>query len=286
MPPKVMRSSVSVFHIRFVKNCCLNKVKQPHSVAFLQTMAKARRSRYRWDRIGLVMGTLLSGGFALVAWIIPAEEPCVVVRAVAAAPVVAPAPVEPVRERSAEEVKPCACNRHTIPVERNPYTAHREAARALPNSFFIRNDRDAEGGQRKGKLVPVADGPGYDIADLRDSHPLLVPEARDVLQEIGAAFAARLEGTPNAGTLIRVTSLTRTDAQQRGLGRKNYNAIDGGSTHSYGASFDLAFMDRPDNGADCSAPTAALIEVLDGLIKERRILVIPEGVCLHVTVRR
>ncbi|MEY2774433.1 MAG: hypothetical protein RLZZ275_780, partial [Bacteroidota bacterium] len=27
------------------------------------------------------MGTLLSGGFALVAWIIPAEEPRIVVRA-------------------------------------------------------------------------------------------------------------------------------------------------------------------------------------------------------------
>jgi len=281
-----MRCSVSVFHIRFVKNCCLNRVKQPHSIAFLQSMAKARRSRYRWDRIGLVMGTLLSGGFALVAWIIPAEEPRIVVRAVAPNSEAAPASEEPARMRPAEEVKPCACNRHTIPVERNPYTAHRQAARALPNSFFIRHDRDAESGQRKGKLVPVADGPGFDIADLQDSHPLLVPEARDVLQEIGAAFAARLEGTPNAGTRIRVTSLTRTDAQQRGLGRKNYNAIDGGSTHSYGASFDLAFLDRPSNAADCSAPTQALIDVLDRLQKDRRILVIPEGVCLHVTVRK
>lgn len=253
-------------------------------------MARVRRSKYRWDRIGLVAGTLLSVAFALVAWIIPVEEPRIVVRALPAPTVTAPAataaPEAPEPTGPSDEIKPCACNRSTIPVDKNPYTAHREAARALPNSFFIRHDRDAERGQQRGKLVLVADGPGYDIADLSDSHPLLVPAARDVLQEIGAAFAASLKGTPNEGTRIRVTSLTRTDAQQTGLERKNYNAIDGVSTHSYGASFDLAFMDRPSNAADCSAPTQALIDVLDRLQKDRRILVIPEGVCLHVTVRK
>lgn len=261
--------------------------KSPAALPFLHFMARGRRSKYRWDRIGLVAGTLLSVGFALVAWIIPSEEPRIVVRALPA-PTVLPLEASSASEPTgpSDEIKPCACNRSTIPVDKNPYTAHREAARALPNSFFIRHDRDAERGQRRGKLVPVADGPGYDIADLSDSHPLLVPAARDVLQEIGAAFAARLEGTPNEGTRIRVTSLTRTDAQQTALERKNYNAIDGVSTHSYGASFDLAFLDRPSNAADCSAPTQALIDVLDRLQKDRRILVIPEGVCLHITVRK
>jgi hypothetical protein len=85
---------------------------------------------------------------------------------------------------------------------------------------------------------------------------------------------------------MRVTSLTRTAEQQKRLTRQNYNAIDRESTHSYGASFDIAFLDRPDNRSDCSLPTLAAQKVLERFQEAGRILVIPEGQCLHVTVRR
>ena len=62
-------------------------------------------------------------------------------------------------------------------------------------------------------------------------------------------------------------------------------AIDGGSTHSYGASFDIAYTDRPNNDADCSAPTLAIQHVLKTFQKSGRILVIPEKNCMHITLR-
>ena len=73
--------------------------------------------------------------------------------------------------------------------------------------------------------------------------------------------------------------------QQARLGRRNYNAIDDGSTHSYGASFDIAYTDRPNNVADCSAPTRAIQHVLKTFQESGRILVIPEKNCMHITLR-
>jgi hypothetical protein len=135
-------------------------------------------------------------------------------------------------------------------------------------------------------LVSVESGRGYHIPHLSHSHAKLLPEARDFLTELGHAFADELKGTPSEGTRLRITSLTRTAQQQKQLTRQNYNAIDRESTHSYGASFDIAFMDRPHEGADCSLPTRAAQKVLERFQSNGRILVIPEGQCLHVTVRR
>ena len=102
---------------------------------------------------------------------------------------------------------------------------------------------------------------------------------------MGQAFADQLEGTLSEGTTFRVTSLTRTAQQQDQLGRQNYNAITDASTHSYGASFDIAYTDRPSNEADCSAPTRAIQRVLSSFQKSGRILVIPERNCMHITLR-
>ena len=112
-----------------------------------------------------------------------------------------------------------------------------------------------DAGKKRGKLVSVTDGRGYHIAPLSHSYAVLLPEVASLLEDMGQAFADQLEGTPSAGTTFRVTSLTRTARQQDRLGRRNYNAIQEASTHSYGASFDIAYTDRPSNEADCSAPT-------------------------------
>jgi hypothetical protein len=268
--------------------------------------------RYRWDRIAWVVALLGWGGFSLVSWVSPVPD------AEAAAPVILthpdgrgevewdweamaadasaaesqpqtpPPSTEPVAPDAppAEEIKPCSCNRHQVKLDHNPYDNHRATARNLPNSFFIRSDRELDAGARRGRLVEVTSGRGFHIPPLSHSHPRLLPEAHQLLIEIGNAFADELEGTPSAGTRMRVTSLTRTAEQQKRLTRQNYNAIDRESTHSYGASFDIAFLDRPDNRSDCSLPTLAAQKVLERFQEAGRILVIPEGQCLHVTVRR
>ena len=181
---------------------------------------------------------------------------------------------------------PCSCCKKTIRVPRNPYTRHQQAARNLPNSFFVKNDSDIRYGLSVDKLVEVKDGRGYRIDRLSHSKAMLLPEVKKLLEEMGNAYADALEGTDSEGTVFRVTSLTRTDEQQRKLARRNRNATKGASTHSYGASFDIAFMDRPNEKANCSRPTREIQKLLIKYQKEGRILIIPEGGCMHITLIR
>ncbi len=254
------------------------------------------RKIYRWDRIGLVLGGLALFSFGLAAWVAPEEEE--EVGEILAHPnhIELPTPVAAIelqelevtavaKPELEEVVLPCSCNKKVLKLAKNPYTDHRRAARNLPNSFFVKDKNELNAGKRNGKLAEVKDGRGYHISALSHSYAVLLPEVKELLKDLGNDFADLLVGTPSEGTRIRVTSLTRTVKQQNRLGRRNYNAIDEASTHSYGASFDIAFTDRPDNEADCSAPTRAMQQVLSQYQKAKRILVIPERDCMHVTLR-
>jgi hypothetical protein len=265
------------------------------------------RVRYRWDRIAGAGGLLVLLCLLLVAWISPdepeassglehpgatsdASEEAVALPVRSATEVEEQAVAEPELAQpesieKAEEILPCSCNKRVLKLPKNPYTAHQQAARNLPNSFFVKDKNELRAGQSRGKLVEVTDGRGYHIAPLSHSHSVLLPEVKSLLEDMGHAFADQLKGTQSEGTTFRVTSLTRTARQQARLGRRNYNAIDDGSTHSYGASFDIAYTDRPNNDADCSAPTRAIQHVLKSFQESGRILVIPEKNCMHITLR-
>ena len=143
------------------------------------------------------------------------------------------------------------------------YTSHQSAARSLPNSFFVKNDSELNAGKRNGKLVEVEDGRGYRVARLTHSHGWLLPETYQLLKDMGNDFADALEGTASEGAVFRVTSVTRTDKQQRKLRRRNLNATNSRSTHSYGASFDIAFVDRSDDKASCGTPTREMERLLN-----------------------
>jgi hypothetical protein len=135
-------------------------------------------------------------------------------------------------------------------------------------------------------LVNVYDGRGYRIGRLTHSKAMLLPEVRTLLQEMGNDYADALEGTDSEGTVFRVTSMTRTHDQQKKLTRSNLNATRGKSTHSYGASFDIAFMDRANSKANCNRPTREIQKLLLQYQKEGRILIIPERGCMHITLLR
>ena len=263
----------------------------------IASMTVRSKKKYRWDRIGLVLGGMVLFSFGLAAWVAPEvdldaqvlshPEHNVTVPGPATVTAIREAPEPTVKSVKATEevVLPCSCNKNVLKLAKNPYTEHRRAARNLPNSFFVKDKNELNAGKRNGKLVEVRDARGYHISALSHSYAVLLPEVKELLEDLGNDFADLLEGTSSEGTRIRVTSLTRTVKQQNRLGRRNYNAIDEASTHSYGASFDIAFTDRPDNGADCSAPTRAIQQVLSQYQKEKRILVIPEKACMHVTLR-
>lgn len=193
--------------------------------------------------------------------------------------------VDAPRERRTD-ILPCSVCKKTMRVPKNPYTAHQRAARSLPNSFFVKNDVELGAGKRNGKLVEVEDGRGYRIARLTHSHPWLLPETYQLLRDMGNDFADALEGTASEGAVFRVTSVTRTDSQQRKLRRRNLNATGSQSTHSYGASFDIAFVDRMDDNASCGSPTREMERLLNRYQDAGIIYVIPEGGCMHITLRK
>ena len=185
-----------------------------------------------------------------------------------------------------KSIQPCSVCKRTMRVPRNPYTSHQAAARSLPNSFFVKNDIELGAGKRNGKLVEVKDGRGFRVAPLTHSHPWLLPETYQLLQDMGNDFADALEGTASEGAVFRVTSVTRTEKQQRKLRRRNLNATISKSTHSYGASFDIAFVDRWDDNASCGTPTREMERLLNRYQDAGIIYVIPEGGCMHVTLRK
>jgi hypothetical protein len=196
------------------------------------------------------------------------------------------APKESEATTPVKDIQPCSVCKKTMRVPRNPYTSHQSAARSLPNSFFVKNDIELNAGKRNGKLVEVENGRGYRVARLTHSHGWLLPETYQLLKDMGNDFADALEGTASEGAVFRVTSVTRTDKQQRRLRRRNLNATNSRSTHSYGASFDIAFVDRSDDKASCGTPTREMERLLNRYQKAGIIYVIPEGGCMHITLRK
>lgn len=191
---------------------------------------------------------------------------------------------EPTGPLPRQGVAPCSCSKRTMKLARNPYTRHQQRARTLPGSFFVKNESELQAGFKRGDLVRVPSvGRGYHLDRLTHSEPFLLPSAMKTLERMANRFADAMEGTADEGVSIRITSLTRTQSQQSRLRRRNANAFNGQSTHNYGASFDVAFIDRPNSKVGCGGPSWALQTILQEMQEQGEILVIPEGNCMHIT---
>lgn len=112
-----------------------------------------------------------------------------------------------------------------------------EAARAL-GIDPIREDSDILNVKRP--LVRVRSCREYYLDDLTHSFPYLVPEAAQLLNDIGRAFQDSLAARGGGCYRIKVTSLLRTPATVKRLKRVNRNATEE-STHSYGTTFDIGY---------------------------------------------
>ena len=278
-------------------------------------MHKPKTTRLRWDRIGAVAGVLVLASWGIAAVVpesgsneevenegrvsvmnAPVEvevtsvesAPVASVRPEVSVPevqesVVKPAPSGPLPRNG---IAPCSCSKYTMKLARNPYTQHQKRARTLPGSFYIKSKASLAAGAERGDLERIPEvGRGYHLYGLSHSEPFLLPTAREVLEDMANRFADAMEGTADEGASIRITSLTRTQSQQDRLRRRNANAFKGKSSHSYGASFDVAFIDRPNESVTCPGPTWAMQTILKDMQNEGKILIIPEGNCMHITPR-
>lgn len=140
----------------------------------------------------------------------------------------------------------------------------------------------------KRPIVKIESNEFYFVDKLTHSLPYLVPQAANLLQDIGKNFIDSLAKRGADGYKIKVTSLLRTPSTVKRLRKVNINASDS-STHQFGTTFDISYnhfycadSTRTINGNDLKG---VLGEVLYDLRKQERCMVKYEykTACFHIT---
>lgn len=125
---------------------------------------------------------------------------------------------------------------------------------------------------------------------LTHSMPYLVPQAADLLHDIGKAFSDTIMARNGHRCRIRVTSVLRTDNSIKSLRRRNRNATDA-SCHRFGTTFDISwrrfYHDDPDYIMYTEDLKNILGEILFKMREEGRCYVKYERKqsCFHITAR-
>lgn len=163
---------------------------------------------------------------------------------------------------------------------------------AAAESIGIRPVSDLRSVWREGEgIVRIGSCREYYLAELTHSYPYLVPEAADLLREIGARFADSLAARGGGAYRPKVTSVLRTPHTVGKLRRVNRNATEN-SAHQYGTTFDISYSKFV---CDDSTQTHRTFEDLKNLLAvivrdlrdEGRCYVKHERrqACFHITAR-
>lgn len=165
---------------------------------------------------------------------------------------------------------------------------HLEAARELGVDVV---NSDADAWRLRRPIVEIRSCREYFVDELTHSYPFLVPEAAQLLAEIGASFNAELAARGGGAYRIKVTSVMRTPRTVGQLRRVNRNAS-AESAHQYATTFDISYGKFIcDDGAQPRRTQEdlknLLAEVLCRLRAEGRCYVKYERkeACFHITAR-
>ncbi|MDE5595846.1 MAG: hypothetical protein K2I89_09790 [Muribaculaceae bacterium] len=139
-------------------------------------------------------------------------------------------------------------------------------------------------------LVEVKSCEEYYVDNLTHSYPYLVPQAAELLKEIGHRFNDSLEARGGGDYRIKVTSVLRTPMTVKRLRRVNRNATNT-SAHQYGTTFDISYSrficDSITVNRSFEDLKNLLGEILYDLREEGHCYVVFERKqsCFHVTAR-
>lgn len=140
------------------------------------------------------------------------------------------------------------------------------------------------------KLVLLNDDEAYMVDELTHSVPYLVPEAAELLSEIGRSFRDSLVAHHLPPYKLIVTSVLRTGKDVKKLGRRNVNASKN-SAHCYATTFDITYKRfhalSDEQEVEQIKLKLVLGEVLRDLKKQGRCYVKHEvkQACFHITAR-
>lgn len=145
--------------------------------------------------------------------------------------------------------------------------------------------------QLRRPLVKITSCADFYVEPLNYSKPYLVPEAADMIHEVGRRFNSYLRERGGGDYRIKVTSVTRTADNVRRLRRRNSNAVDS-SVHKLGTTVDISWARFVRDSQTCidrgsDDLKALLAEVLLEMRSEGKIWVKYEQKqpCFHITAR-
>ncbi len=148
---------------------------------------------------------------------------------------------------------------------------------------------DIEKLKRRSILLEVVENNFYQFKNITHSQPYLIPEAIDMLNEIGYRFQKKMEAKKKNYFKYQITSLLRTEEEQTKLHHRNGNAASH-STHMYGTTVDISYKDffnikinKKESSFDA---VQAMTKVLIEMRQECRLLCVRERhqSCFHITV--
>ena len=138
-------------------------------------------------------------------------------------------------------------------------------------------------------LSEVSETPFYQLKSLTHSQPYLIPEAVDMLNEIGYRFQQQLAKKKYKNYRFRITSLLRTEETQNNLSHRNGNASLH-SAHLYGTTVDISYKNfyniKKDTIESSYEAAQTLTNVLIEMRRDCKLLVVREHKqsCFHITV--
>ena len=134
------------------------------------------------------------------------------------------------------------------------------------------------------RLEEIENSGLFIVEKLTHSHPYLVPQAAELLDDISDRFSEKLDDYGKGRYYFLVSSLLRTEESQKSLSRSNSNASQN-STHLYGTTFDIPYsyvIKKPFPWVRKKVAEANVIKLLSDAIGELR----DEGRCLVVTEKK
>ena len=176
----------------------------------------------------------------------------------------------------------CTCNWSSLSLKKDDYaTKHRPFAQKITDNRYVKNVNTRNQYLGKNQLVKITDNDGYWVEPLTYSTMHLTPLAKKRLDELGRIFRENVKGTEDAKSYFVISSVTRTEKQQKEIVKAYPNAATKGkSTHSYGVSIDINKMMYK---SSCKRSLKALERALSKMQKQGKLLICPEKGCIHIT---
>ncbi|MCM8788920.1 MAG: DUF5715 family protein [Candidatus Omnitrophica bacterium] len=103
---------------------------------------------------------------------------------------------------------------------------------------------------KDGKLIRLGETRFWRIKELKDSLPYVTPDTLKLLQIIGEKFQENLKKNNLPLYRFTISSVLRTDQDQKRLIRKNRNATRSISSHQFGTSVDILVKEFDYTGED------------------------------------